>query len=670
MLFTLKEIPTYKVFKTGSPKNTVRLAIFFLFLVFILSCKVYGEGVSKNPIPGTTLAAETLDVLLKSNPIVHIISCKNNKVLDLPAGTMNENSPIIFYAPNGGLNQLWRIEKVEKGYLIRSLFSKKVLAVTTEFSKEYSLVVQQDYSGKDAQVWLISGTADSLRILNKAIQKYLGIGQNYLITENYSRSLNQVWKFQFMREAQNETVTCDCPRNFEYIRNLIETSYPGFQDKVNSRTKVGYEQLRKKLAEKAGATKNTAACFKIIDQYLAFFNDNHIQFWMDDIHEYGYGEKLDPNKIRRFYATSETVKMTEMEVQKYLEDHRGKLDRVEGIWQTQDGANRCAIIRDPKEMNLFTGFMLRGDNLYWMAGQVKMTVIKQPDNLYTVYDYRKNHTIVKQKNIEFAVMNTIQAFDGKWMRVNPDLKEITQPKKISKAVNADWFQIRNLDDSTLLLSLPNFAYQNIAVVNNLMKAWKDQLLKTPYLVIDIRGNGGGTDQAFESILPMLYTHPYIIIGNDIIASKENINALEQQDKDNLRSDSKGLVKRMKENPGKFLDRSPDGWVKFNTVQSNPRKIAILINKYCGSSAEEFLLRAKESKKVMMLGQPTNGTLDYSNIIPHKFPNPTYKLKLPLSRTRRTYLVDKEKIKPDFYLTDDQNWMEVAVKQLKSSKVLK
>lgn len=478
------------------------VAVFPLFmLVFVLSFSVSAVEVTKN-LPFLALnGASSLDHLFFGKPIVIIRSCKNNKVLDLPGGSKSENSPIIFYEANGGPNQLWIIEKVEKGYIIRSSFSKKVLAVNTEFSKEYSLIVQQDYSGKDSQVWLISGTADSLMILNKSIKKYLAISQNYLITENYSGSLSQVWKFQFMREAQNATVTCDCPKNFEYIRNLIETSYPGFQDKVNLQTKAQYGQLRRRMAGKAGATKNTAACFKIIDQYLAFFNDNHIQFWMDDIHEYGYGEKLDPNKIRQFYATSETVKMIENEVKKYLDTNRGKLDRVEGVWQTQDGANRCAIIRDPKEMN----------------------------------------------------------------------------------------------------------------------------------------------------------------------SKENIIALEQQDKDNSRSDSRGLIKRMKENPGKFLDRSADGLVKFNTVLTNPRKIAILINKYCGSSAEEFLLRAKESKKVMMLGQPTSGTLDYSNIIPHKFPNLTYKLKLPLSRTRRTYLVDKEKIKPDFYLTDDQNWIAVAVKYLKRAR---
>lgn len=121
---------------------------------------------------------------------------------------------------------------------------------------------------------------------------------------------------------------------------------------------------------------------------------------------------------------------------------------------------------------------------------------------------------------------------------------------------------------------------------------------------------------------------------------------------------------MKENPGKLLKFGADGIVKLDAVLSNPRRIAILINKDCGSSAEEFLLRAKESKKVVLLGQPTSGTLDYSNLIPGKFPCDVYNISYPFTRTRRSFLVDKEKIQPNVYLADDQNWIDEAKKQLK------
>lgn len=126
---------------------------------------------------------------------------------------------------------------------------------------------------------------------------------------------------------------------------------------------------------------------------------------------------------------------------------------------------------------------------------------------------------------------------------------------------------------------------------------------------------------------------------------------------------------MKDNPGKFVVRYSDEIVKRDTVMPNPRKIAVLINSGCGSSAEEFILYAKESKKVVLLGQPTSGTLDYSNISPREFPGSAFKISLPTTRSHRlpNSSVDKDKIKPNIYLTSDQNWIEEAKKYLRSAR---
>lgn len=660
--------------KNGFNLKRILAVLLPLVMVFTPFYNVSAKEVFKNPPSANFNRASTLDSLLSNKSIIVIRSTINNKVLDLSRGSKEENAQIILYEANFGLNQLWLTEKVEKGYIIRSLFSKKILAINAEFSKEYPLVVQQDYTGKDSQLWLISGTADSLRILNKALQKYLTFSKDYLITGNYSASLSQVWKLESLSKAQNETVSCDCPKNFEYIRNLMETSYPGFRDKVNPQTKSQYEQLRKLSVEKARTTKNSAICFKIIDQYLSFFKDNHVQFSMSDTYEYGFGQNLNPNQIQKFYAGSETLIMSENEVRKYLDSNKSTVAPIEGIWQTQDGIYRCGIVRDKKDHKRFVGFILQADNIYWMPGQVKMNFIKQQNDLYTIYYYRKNHTILKVKNVEYSTGNTFQAGNNNnWNRIYPVIKDSQQPNKAAPK-NADGFQLINLDNSTLLLSLPSFDFKNKSLVDNLIKTNKDKLLKTPYLIIDIRGNGGGADETWYSILQYLYTNPYKIIGNDYLSSKANIDALEilintygktEDAKVFLRSQ----IKRMKENPGKFLESASDGIVKFDAVLPNPRRIAILINNGCASAAEEFLLRAMESKKVVLLGQPTSGTLDYSNLIPGKFPCAAYNISYPFTRTRRLFLVDKEKIKPNIYLTEDQNWIEEAKKQLKATDML-
>lgn len=448
----------------------------------------------------------------------------NSLVLDVSGASTSNDAPVITYDFLGAENQLWLVEKADNGYIIRSCHSKKVLAIKLDKSP----VVQQDYSGKDNQVWLISGTMDAARITNRANHQSLTVvHEGKLKADYYSVSIGQLWKFGSFSKLQKETVNCDCPKYFEYTKNLIEMNYPGFQDKVNPQTKSQYDQLRKISVEKARSTKNSAICYKIIDNYLSFFKDNHIHFSMSDISEFGFGERLDPTKIQQFYAGAEKVDINENEVINYLDRNKGILASIEGIWQTEDGLNRCAVIRDKKEITRFIGFVLKSDNVYWMPGQVKMDFFKQDQNFYTLYYGNKNHTIGKIRKFEHLPGNPLLVANTKWNRTYPDIKAPLYQKKSDLPQNADWFQLKNLDDSTLLLSLPSFYRQHKAVVDDIIKTNKTKLLSTPYLVIDVRGNGGGTDETFERVLPFIYAIPFEHLGTDIKASKYNINTYEE-----------------------------------------------------------------------------------------------------------------------------------------------
>lgn len=648
------------------PILAVLLPFLFVFTFFNTSSANATQG---NSDKFTSKEINSFDVSFQGKTKMIIRSYViNSLVLDVSGASTSNDAPVITYDFLGAENQLWLVEKADNGYIIRSWHSKKVLAI----KMDKSLVVQQDYSGKDNQVWLISGTMDAARITNRANHQSLTVVlEGKLKADYYSASIGQLWKFESFSKLQKETVNCDCPKYFEYTRNLIETDYPGFQDKVNPKTRSLYDQLCKISVEKARSTTNSAVCYKIIDNYLSFFKDNHIQFSMENNVLYGTGEQLNPDKIRQFYAGAESVDMDENEVRTYLDRNNGILASIEGIWQTEDGLNRCTIIRDKKEITRFIGFVLKSDNVYWMPGQVKMDFFKQDQNLYTLYYGNKNHTIGKIRKFEHLSGNPLQVGNTKWYRTYPDIKAPHYQKKSPVSKNAGWFQLENLDDSTLLLSLPSFYRQHKAVVDDIIKTNKTKLLSTPYLVIDVRGNGGGTDETFERVLPFIYANPFEHLGTDIMASKYNINRYEELLRvPHVGADAREwiqkILNRMKDNPGKFVVRSSDEIVNRDTVMPNPRKIAVLINSGCGSSAEEFILFAKESKKVVLLGQPTSGTLDYSNISPREFPSTAFKISLPESRSHRipNSSVDKEKIKPNIYLTEDQNWIDEAKKQLK------
>jgi C-terminal processing protease CtpA/Prc len=87
-------------------------------------------------------------------------------------------------------------------------------------------------------------------------------------------------------------------------------------------------------------------------------------------------------------------------------------------------------------------------------------------------------------------------------------------------------------------------------------------------------------------------------------------------------------------------------------------VGIIINDGVASSAEQFLLDAKQSSKVLLFGNcNTAGVLDYSNAITEKLPSGKFELTFPMTRSRRLpdHPIDNIGISPDVYVPYPANY---------------
>jgi C-terminal processing protease CtpA/Prc len=77
---------------------------------------------------------------------------------------------------------------------------------------------------------------------------------------------------------------------------------------------------------------------------------------------------------------------------------------------------------------------------------------------------------------------------------------------------------------------------------------------------------------------------------------------------------------------------------------------------CASSCEEFLLTVRQSFAVKLLGRPSRGSLDYSNLRPHVLPSGERVLRYAISRSERLpdLPVDLAGVEPDIYLPEPPN----------------
>jgi hypothetical protein len=169
------------------------------------------------------------------------------------------------------------------------------------------------------------------------------------------------------------------------------------------------------------------------------------------------------------------------------------------------------------------------------------------------------------------------------------------------------------------MRLPNFSAEYRPVIDSMVGTNHVRLEATAHLIVDVRGNGGGYTGSYASLTPLLYTSPIHFDGADVWVSPANIahyrtilaNTLLST---NDRALIQKLVSRMETHVGQFVEYTPDTTIRRDTVYRLPRQVAVLVDSGCASSCEDFVLEARQSAKVTVLGvEHTAGVHDYGEV---------------------------------------------------------
>jgi len=133
----------------------------------------------------------------------------------------------------------------------------------------------------------------------------------------------------------------------------------------------------------------------------------------------------------------------------------------------------------------------------------------------------------------------------------------------------------------------------------------------PYLIIDIRGNGGGQDETFEPYLHLLYDTPGWI-GDGVVFRNTASNI---QRSGWTHEDFLDLFHIDELNSGEYITRIKDGIpVTYDTIYARPVKAALIIDNCVASSGEQMVLDIrKASRRTKIFGRDhTLGCIDTGN----------------------------------------------------------
>lgn len=442
---------------------------------------------------------------------------------------------------------------------------------------------------------------------------------------------------------------CDCDANFKWLKETIEENDAGFQVVIKEKGTDFYKFHNESFEKKIKTTTDLMACHDLLKSWLRFFRKEHLfLFPVSDKKEISFPKK-------------------EIDIEAYKKD-LAKKDNVfiEGIWTLTD--YEITVI---KENEKYIGIVTSSNNENWKIGEIKF---RTDENLNKGVFYLGDnlHTPKSLENIEYLTEGILILDNFYLKRKYPKhdfskeeedfLTEITAIKPIFKQLN----------ETTNYLRIPSFDYSKKEEIKQIIDNHFDDLTNKENLIIDLRGNGGGADISFSPLIRLIYTNPIITMGVEQLSSKINNQSLKEElDFSQMSQDDadwyKEKLTELENNIGKYIDIEG---VKFmtntrDTIYSKPNNIAILTDKYCASSTEEFLLMAKQSKKVKLFGHPTAGALDVSNL--NEVISPTNNFKLYYATTksiRNDYKIDDIGIQPDFYLHKyiwKHKWLEYVSK---------
>lgn len=459
----------------------------------------------------------------------------------------------------------------------------------------------------------------------------------------------------FLSAAGASQTRCDCNKVISFIQKNIEENSASYQHQVIEKKRFKeYTAFKNEIDSISLVLTTEKECVGLASYYLSFIKDSHQ--WIKLTNEYYPFEVFtDSVAVKQFIA--ENVENLP------LRDISELKNDIEGKWYYEHGMLEIQIQSNKEKGREYVGLISKPIQYYAKIGDLKLDFYRRKNQLYAVFwDFG-------QKPKTYPVQ-----LDKGVLKIGREYNFVRNQKDISEA---DRFKLddktyfEEMTDKTNYLKIHSFGYDEKFKIDSILKANHQIIISKENLIIDLRNNSGGSDFSYHPILPYImdeirYKKP---IKSSLWVSKDNYENLDREKyqygvntkKDSIKAEHR--MKKLKENIGKF-ETSNFIKVKMHARYKLPGKVYIITNKNNASSAEGFILTAKQSSKVKIVGEYTAGVMSYGDW--RKLEIPDFPAWISITQKKMSFYdsIDFETIglKPDVILDqeDQSNWKNLTL----------
>ncbi|MES2627378.1 MAG: S41 family peptidase [Bacteroidota bacterium] len=389
--------------------------------------------------------------------------------------------------------------------------------------------------------------------------------------------------------------SCDCEKNIAGLLQFIEENQASYQHQVVEMDRRNeYQQHKSHIIQLAARAIVKRDCADVVALYLDFFRDEHSFLGLADTFD------------RKQHITSANRKKTKKPDFRY----------PHGIWHFSDSSFSVRMVPQSGFISSWAGVIEKDNSRNWKPGQVKIDFfITKKGELRCIY--RRQNLVPRA----FPVV-----FSDSVMRIGRNLTFYrTPPSPAKAAVQYSKPEFKSLSEHTNSIHLPSFDLSQKHSIDSVILSNFASITSKPNLVIDIRNNGGGGFGAFDELLPFISDRQ--VVDQPFYASVWNspynlnyYDSVKYEFAETAEDSAQELsyVDFLKRYAGQFSPIEPDTQL-LPVVHTTPQRIALLFNRYSASSAEGLILTAKQSSKVITIGENSAGAVSYGDWITFQLP---------------------------------------------------